>query len=132
MTAHATRISVRTDQAPAPGGAYSQAIVAGGFLYTAGISPDDPATGQIVGDTIEEQTRQVMANLAAVLAAHGLDFGHVVKTTVHLQDVHRDRPGFNQAYETWLNPPYPARTTVGSELAEGLVEIDLVAVCPQT
>lgn len=115
--------------APRPGGAYSQGIVAGGFLYTSGLGPQDPATGLVSGDTVEEQTAQVMRNLAAVLGARGLDFGHVVKATVHLQHLHRDFPGFNSTYQRFLVEPYPVRTTVGSDLANILVEIDVVAVC---
>jgi 2-iminobutanoate/2-iminopropanoate deaminase len=86
---------VTSPHAPAPKGAYSQGIVAGGFLYTAGFGPHDPVTGQLSGETIEEQTAQVMRNIGAVLAAHDLDFSSVVKATVHLADLHRDFPGFN-------------------------------------
>jgi 2-iminobutanoate/2-iminopropanoate deaminase len=123
-----TRSKVETENAPRPGGAYSQAIVAGGFLYTAGFGPQDPATGQVVGDTIEAQTEQVMKNVAGALAAHGLDFSHVVKATVHLQHLDRDFAGFNSTYGRFLVEPHPVRTTVGSTLAGILVEIDVVAV----
>jgi reactive intermediate/imine deaminase len=102
--------------------------VAGGFLFTAGFGPQDPATGKVVGGTIEAQTEQVMRNVAAALAARDLDFSHVVKATVHLQDLHRDFAGFNATYEKFLSAPYPVRTTVGSALANILVEIDVVAV----
>jgi reactive intermediate/imine deaminase len=122
-----TRTKIETDHAPRPAGAYSQGIVAGGFLYTAGFGPQDPATGQVVGDSIEAQTEQVMKNVAGALAAHGLDFSHVVKATVHLQHLDRDFAGFNSAYEKFLVEPYPVRTTVGSTLANILVEIDVVA-----
>ncbi|MBF9066966.1 RidA family protein [Streptacidiphilus fuscans] len=125
-----SRQQVSTEKAPRPAGAYSQGIAAGGFLYTAGFGPQDPATGQVAGDTIEEQTAQAMANVRAVLEAHGLDFSHVVKATVHLQHLHRDFAGFNATYETFVEAPYPVRTTVGSDLANILVEIDVVAVCP--
>jgi reactive intermediate/imine deaminase len=125
-----SRVEVVTGGAPTPKGAYSQAIVAGGFLYTAGFGPQDPATGQVAGDTVEEQTAQVMRNLVAVLAAYDLDFSHVVKATVHLQDLHRDFPGFNVTYEQYVVAPYPVRTTVGSNLANILVEIDVVAYIP--
>lgn len=127
-----TRTLVQTDNAMRPGGAYSQGIVAGGFLYTSGFGPQDPATGLVVGDTVEEQTAQVLRNVAAVLAVHNLDFSHVVKSTVHLQHLHRDFPGFNGIYESFMVAPYPVRTTVGSDLANILVEIDVVAVLPTT
>ncbi|MGY5045405.1 RidA family protein [Streptomyces sp. 900105755] len=118
---------IRTSDAPAPGGAYSQAVVANGFLYTAGTGPHDPATGEVVGDTVAEQTRQVLRNLSALLAARGLDFSDVVKVTAHLSDLGRDYETYNGVYEQTLSPPYPARTTVGSTLDHKLVEIDMVA-----
>jgi reactive intermediate/imine deaminase len=123
-----TRTKVETTNAPRPGGAYSQGIVAGGLLYTAGFGPQDPATGEIVGDTVEAQTEQVMKNVGGALAAYDLDFSHVVKATVHLQHLDRDFPGFNSTYERFMVEPYPVRTTVGSTLAGILVEIDVVAV----
>lgn len=125
-----SRAQVSTDNAPRPAGAYSQGIVAGGFLYTAGFGPQDPRTGQVCGLTIEEQTEQVMKNVGALLAARGLDFSHVVKTTVHLQDLHRDFAGFNSVYQRFVVEPFPVRTTVGSTLANILVEIDVVAQVP--
>ncbi|HEX3813942.1 MAG TPA: Rid family hydrolase [Mycobacteriales bacterium] len=118
---------VRTGSAPAPGGAYSQGIIANGFLYTAGVGPIDAGSGEVVGSTIEEQTEKVMANLAEILKAAGLDFSDVVKSTVHLQDSPRDFPGFNTTYQAHFEQPYPVRTTVGSQLAKILVEIDFVA-----
>jgi 2-iminobutanoate/2-iminopropanoate deaminase len=110
---------------------YSQAIVANGLLFTAGQTPHHPVSGRTVGTTIEEQTVQTMNNLAAVLAAHNLNFGHVVKATVHLHHPGRDVAGFNATYREFLEVPYPARTTVGSFLNDFLVEIDVVAVIPQ-
>jgi reactive intermediate/imine deaminase len=126
-----SRVKIETPDAPRPAGAYSQGIVAGGFLYTAGFGPQDPATGQLAGDTIEAQTEQVMKNVAATLAAHNLDFSHVVKATVHLAELHRDFRGFNATYEKFLSAPYPVRTTVGSTLNNILVEIDVVAVASE-
>ena len=125
-----SRTQVTTPDAPAPAGPYSHAIVANGFLFTAGQTPHDPASGQVVGHGIEEQTVQALANVAAVLAAHGLDFTHVVKATVHLHHPGRDFDGFNAAYERIVDQPYPARTTVGSFLGDFLVEVDIVAALP--
>jgi 2-iminobutanoate/2-iminopropanoate deaminase len=119
--------AVHTDNAPRPGGAYSQGIVLNGLLFTAGVGPIDPASGKVVGDTIEEQTHQVMKNLGAILNAAGLTFADVVKSTVHLQDLARDFAGFNQTYQPYFSEPYPVRTTVGSDLNKILVEIDFVA-----
>jgi len=124
-----TRESIRTESAPAPVGPYSQGIVAGGFVYTAGFGPQDPGTGA-VPDGVEEQTRQVLRNVSAVLETHGLTLNDVVKSTVHLQNLDRDFAGFNSAYREFFAEPYPVRTTVGSTLAGILVEIDVVAVLP--
>lgn len=118
---------IRIDAAAAPGGAYSQGIVANGFLYTAGFGPQDPATGVVRGETVAEQTRSVLRNISAVLAAHGLDLSDVVKATVHLSDLSRDFADFNTVYAEHFSAPYPVRTTVGSVLADILVEIDVVA-----
>lgn len=118
-----------TPDAPAPAGAYSQAVSAGPLVFTAGAGPHDPQSGSPVGSTIGEQTAQTMRNLGAVLSAAGLSFADVVKATVHLADLHRDFAEYDAAYRVFLTEPYPARTTVGSTLAPGmLVEIDVVAV----
>ncbi|WP_017585883.1 RidA family protein [Nocardiopsis ganjiahuensis] len=118
--------AVRTDKAPAPAGAYSQGVVVGGFLYTAGFGPQDPETGQ-VAPTVGEQTTQVLADIAAVLAEHGLTLDDVVKSTVRLENLKADFPEFDAVYEQHFTAPYPVRTTVGSDLANILVEIDVVA-----
>jgi 2-iminobutanoate/2-iminopropanoate deaminase len=123
----ASKQAIRTENAPAPRGAYSQGVVAGDFLYTAGMGPIDPVTDTVVGDDVATQTRQVMTNLAAILAAHNLGFEHVVKATVHLQELHRDFAAFNEIYRKYFAEPFPVRTTVGSGLANILVEIDFVA-----
>lgn len=120
------------DDAPKPGGAYAHGVAANGFLYTAGFGPVDPVTRQIVGAEIGEQTRQALHNVGAVLAAAGLGFGDVVKSTVHLADVTRDFAGFNAAYAEFFTEGLPARTTVGSTLPNILVEIDVVAALPET
>ncbi|MCL2516265.1 MAG: Rid family detoxifying hydrolase [Microbacteriaceae bacterium] len=121
-----TKIAVRTSNAPQPAGPYSQGIEAGGFLYTAGFGPQDPATGA-VADGVADQTRQVLRNIAAVLAERGLTLDDCVKSTVHLADL-ADFAEFNAAYREFFAEPYPVRTTVGSQLAGILVEIDVVAV----
>jgi reactive intermediate/imine deaminase len=124
------RRAIQTDDAATPGGAYSQGIVANGFLYTSGMGPIEVVTGAVVGTGIEEQTEKTLANLAAVLAAEGLDFSNVVRATVHLQDLQRDFERFNETYEKHFPKPYPVRTTVGSQLDGILVEIDLIAAIP--
>lgn len=117
---------IRTDQAPGPAGAYSQGIVAGGFLYTAGFGPQNPTTGE-VAPTVGEQTAQVLRNVQAVLAEHGLTLDDVVKSTVHLQNLKADFAEYDAAYREFFTAPYPVRTTVGSDLMNILVEIDVVA-----
>lgn len=117
---------IRTDKAPAPSGAYCQAIKAGDFLFTAGTLPLDPVTKQVVGETVEEQTERAMENLKAILAAAGATLDDVVKTTVHLSDMSQFA-GFNTVYTGYFSDPKPARTTVGSQVVGVLVEIDAVA-----
>lgn len=119
---------VQTTYAPAPGGSYSQGLCVGQFFFTAGLGPLSPKTGAIVGSTIEEQTRQTMNNLRAILEAANLSFSNVVKTTVHLQNLKEDFRGFDQIYQQYFTDPFPVRTTVGSTLNDFLVEIDLVAL----
>ncbi|WP_062071211.1 RidA family protein [Demequina sediminicola] len=119
--------AVLLDNAPKPAGPYSHGVVAGGFLYTAGFGPQDPATGEVVPGAVYEQTHQVLNNVEAVLAAHGATLDDVVKVTTHLERLDRDFAEYNRAYGERFNEPYPVRTTVGSDLANILVEIDVVA-----
>jgi reactive intermediate/imine deaminase len=120
-----SRTKIETDETPHPAGAYSQAIAAGGFLYTAGFGPQDPATGQVIGDTIEVQTEQVMKNVAGVLTAHGLDFSNVVKATVHLQHLDRDFAGFNSTYAQFLSTPACSKTSAGRSFPPGLLRSEV-------
>lgn len=119
---------VKTDKAPAAIGPYSQAVIAGGFLFSAGQIALDPASGQIVDGGVTEQTERVMQNLRAVLDQAGLTWGDVVKTTVYLHDM-ADFPTVNEIYGKALGSARPARSTVQvTALPRGaLVEIDLVA-----
>ena len=118
--------AVFSENAPAPGGAYSHGIIANGFMYTAGFGPIDPVTGEKpVG--VKEQTELTLRNVEAVLAEAGLDLSDVVKATVHLQNLDADFAEFNEAYLEIMPKPLPVRTTVGSDLNRILVEIDVVA-----
>ncbi|HUH97791.1 MAG TPA: Rid family hydrolase, partial [Anaerolineales bacterium] len=92
--------------------------------------PWHPATRQVVGATIEDQTIQTLQNLQAILEAAGLGMQDVVKTTVHLSDLNLF-PRFNEVYSRFFPDPKPVRTTVGSHLLGILVEIDLVAYAGQ-
>ncbi|MDQ3516313.1 MAG: RidA family protein [Gemmatimonadota bacterium] len=119
---------IQTSDAPAAIGPYSQAVSAGGFLFTAGQIALDPHSGQIVDGGVQEQAERVMANLTAVLKEAGTDWSSVVKTTVYLHDM-ADFPAMNEVYGKWLGDARPARSTVqAAALPRGvLVEIDVVA-----
>lgn len=119
---------IQTSDAPAAIGPYSQAVIAGGFLFTAGQIALDPKSAQVVDGGIVEQTERVMTNLAAVLKEAGADWGGVVKTTVYLNDM-ADFREMNEVYGRWLGEARPARSTVqAAGLPRGvLVEIDVVA-----
>ena len=120
---------VHTDKAPAAIGPYSQAVIAGNFLFTAGQIALDPATGQIVAGDVAAQAERVLANLTAVLESAGTSWSDVVKTTVYLQDM-ADFPRVNEVYGRMIGDARPARSTVQvAGLPRGvLVEIDAVAL----
>lgn len=120
--------TIHTDQAPAAIGPYVQGNIASGLLFASGQIALDPATGNLVGATIEEQTEQVMKNIAALLAAAGTDFDHVVKTTCFLADI-GDFAAFNEVYARSFGEQRPARSAVGvAGLPKGaLVEVEVIA-----
>jgi 2-iminobutanoate/2-iminopropanoate deaminase len=117
---------VTAKDAPAPGASYSHGVVANGFLYTCGMGPYDPVTGNLVEGGIAEQTRQTLKNLQAILAKRGASLNQVVKVTTHLQNLLQDFKEYDVAYREFFAAPFPARTTVGSDLNNILVEIDVV------
>lgn len=123
--------TTQTDRAPAAIGPYSQAVVANGFLFTAGQIALDPVSMQVVEGDVVAQTERVLENLGAVLASAGASWSDVVKTTVYLTDM-RDFPRMNEVYAQAMGDARPARSTVQvSGLPRGaLVEIDLVAALP--
>lgn len=120
--------TISTTSAPAAIGPYAQGNIAGGLLFASGQIPLDPETGEIVGSTIEEQTAQVMKNVAAILEAAGTDFDHVVKTTCFLNDM-SDFAAFNAEYAKSFGEVRPARSAVAvEELPKGaLVEVEVIA-----
>jgi 2-iminobutanoate/2-iminopropanoate deaminase len=124
-----SRKSVETEKAPKAIGPYAQAIIANGFVYTAGQIPIDPKTGSFVEGGIKEQTGQVLENLRAVLEAAGSSAHQVVKTTVYLKNI-ADFGAMNEVYAEYFGEAKPARSTVAvAELPRGaLVEIDVVAL----
>jgi 2-iminobutanoate/2-iminopropanoate deaminase len=122
---------IRTEAAPAPfqGAPYSQAIKANGFVFVAGQVSLRPDHGEIVGDTIQEQTEQALANLRAILEAAGSSLDRLVKTTVFLQSLD-DFTGMNEVYKQHVGDQPPARSTVEvAKLPSGaLVEIEAIAL----
>jgi 2-iminobutanoate/2-iminopropanoate deaminase len=125
-----TRQAVSSDKAPAALGPYSQAIVAGGFVFCSGMAGIEPETGTIP-DGIEAQTEQALVNLAAVLAAAGATTADLVKTTIFYADV-EDFARLNEVYARHMPDPPPARSAPANvRLPRGLlVSIDAIAVAP--
>lgn len=123
------RSIVATDRAPAAVGPYSQAVKIGDLVYTAGQIGLVPTTGTIVGNTIEEQTHQVLHNLRAVLEAAGSGLDRVVKTTVFLADM-ADFAAVNAVYATYFPTDPPARSAfqVAALPLGAMVEIEAVAL----
>ena len=121
---------VETQKAPAAIGPYSQAVRAGDYLFCSGQIPLRPDTGEMVAGGISEQARQVLDNLSQVLAAAGVDFSAVVKTTIYLADLD-DFATVNEIYASYCAEIAPARATVQvAALPKGaMVEVDAVAYC---
>ena len=120
---------IKTDLAPAPIGPYNQAIKTGNFLFISGQVAINPATNNIEAKTIEEEAEQVMKNLNAILKAAGMEFNHVVKTTIFLSDMSLFAT-VNEIYGKYFTGDFPARETVA---VKGLpknvnVEISMIAV----
>ena len=122
-----SRQIIATDKAPGALGPYSQAVKTGNFVFTAGQVGIDPVSGKLA-DGVEDQARQVMANLAAVLEAAGTGWDRVVKTTIFITDMEKFSL-VNRVYQERLSGDYPARSTVAvRQLPLGaLVEIEAVA-----
>ncbi len=119
---------ISTPDAPAAIGPYVQGNVYNGILFASGQIALDPATGELVGATIQEQTVQVMKNIAAILKAAGTDFDHVIKTTCFLNDMDDFVP-FNEEYAKSFPNHRPSRSAVAVEkLPKGaLVEVEVIA-----
>ncbi|MBX6380206.1 2-iminobutanoate/2-iminopropanoate deaminase [Thermoflavifilum aggregans] len=119
---------LQTPHAPSPIGPYSQAIQANNLLFISGQIAIDPATDQMIKGDIVEETHRVMQNLKAILAAAGMDFQHVVKTTIFILDM-QDFSAVNEVYGKYFQESFPARETVQvAGLPRGArVEISMVA-----
>jgi reactive intermediate/imine deaminase len=116
---------VRAEGAPRPAGPYSQGVVTTGrTLYVAGQGPADPKTGAIA-ESFREQVQQCLANVRAIVEAAGAKMADVVKVHAYLKDM-TDFAVYNEVYQSFFPEPYPARTTVQSNLQGFLVEIDAI------
>lgn len=122
---------IDTPEAPAAIGPYSQAVVAGEWVFASGQIPIDPVTGELVDGGVAEQTERVLRNLASVLQEAGLSLNHVVKTTVYLADMGTFGE-MNEVYAKHFGDHRPARATVeAGALPKNVgVEIDLIARAP--
>lgn len=120
---------VHTDRAPEAIGPYSQAVVVGNLVFTAGQIPLDPETMEVVGDDVAAQTERVMQNIKAVLDGAGASLGSVVKTTVFLKDMN-DFAAMNEVYARYFGEHRPARSAVQAARLpkDVLVEIETIAV----
>jgi len=121
--------AISTSNAPAALGPYSQAVQVGNLLFLSGQVPIDPATGSVVEGGIQEQARQSLTNLKAILNEAGTNMGAVVKTTVFLKSMD-DFAAMNEVYAQFFQQPYPARSAVQvAKLPKDvLVEIEAIAV----
>ncbi len=122
---------ITSTNSPAPIGPYSPAVLVGNTLYTSGQVAKDAVSGQMVQDNITNETRKVMENLQAILKEAGMDFSHVIKTTIYCTDLN-NFGAINEAYGSFFTGNYPARETVQvSRLPLGAnVEISVVAFKP--
>lgn len=120
---------IHTTQAPAPIGPYSQGVKVGNFHFFSGMIAINPDSGELVLDSIENETHQVMNNIGALLQAVGLNFQNIVKTSIFLSDMN-DFAKINAIYGTYFSGDYPARETVQvSRLPKDVnVEISVIAV----
>lgn len=122
---------VKSDKLPKPAGPYSPAVIAGDFIYVSGQGPTDPATGQMVLDSVQAETRQVLKNIQAILEAAGATLENVVKCNVYLAD-RADFAAMNEVYREFFPNDPPARTTVQAHPpVEIRVEIECVAYKPR-
>lgn len=120
---------VTTSAAPSPIGPYSQAVLTGNLLFISGQVCIDPATGTLKNKDIQEETHQVMHNLKSILQEAGLDFSHVVKTSIFLTDMHQFG-AVNEVYGKYFEESFPARETVQVSALPRFVnlEISMIAV----
>lgn len=115
---------IQTNKVPAPIGPYSQAVIANGFLFASGQIAFDPATGELVLDTIQSETKQVMENIKAILEEAKIDFNHIVKTTIFLSDMQLFAQ-VNEVYGSYFSTQFPARETVAVKTLPRNVNVEI-------
>ena len=122
------RKAILTEKAPKPLGPYSQAIIEGDFIFVAGQGCTNPATGKLERGDVRSETKQVFANIRAILEAAGSSLDAVVKCNVYLRDIN-DFAAMNEVYLTYFSAPFPARTTIQAGALPGgiAVEIECIA-----
>jgi 2-iminobutanoate/2-iminopropanoate deaminase len=122
---------INTSNAPAPIGPYSQAIIAGDFVFVSGQVAINPANGELAMDTIKSETKQVMENIKSILIEAGIDFNHIVKTSIFLKEM-QDFAQVNEVYGSYFSEQFPARETIQvAGLPKNVnVEISVTAIKP--
>jgi len=115
---------IQTNKVPAPIGPYSQAVIANGFLFASGQIAFDPSTNELVLDTIQNETKQVMENIKAILEEANLSFDHIVKTSIFLSDMQLFAQ-VNEAYGSYFTAHFPARETVAVKTLPRSVNVEI-------
>jgi 2-iminobutanoate/2-iminopropanoate deaminase len=115
---------IQTDKVPAPIGPYSQAVIANGFLFASGQIAFNPATGELVLENIQSETKQVMENIKAILEESKLSFAHIVKTTIFLSDMQLFAQ-VNEVYGSYFSSDFPARETVAVKTLPRNVNVEI-------
>jgi 2-iminobutanoate/2-iminopropanoate deaminase len=124
------RETVMAEKGPEPAGPYSHAVIANGFVFVSGQGPVDPETGAMP-DAFADQVRQTLSNVRTILEAAGSSLDDVVKVNAYVTDLTRFAV-FNEVYGEFFRQDSPARTTVAASLLGFLVEVDCIAVLPQS
>lgn len=121
--------TITTDKAPKALGAYSQALLANGFIFLSGQLAVDPQTNQFIGGSIEQQTKQILENLSCILQSTGSSLDKALKTTVFLSDL-SDFESMNKVYASYFPNHKPARSTiqVAKLFKDALIEIEMIAL----
>lgn len=118
---------ISTNQAAQPVGPYNQAVQTDNMLFVSGQIPLDPATGELVQGDVQAQTRMVMENIRAILAAAGMDFSHVVKCSIFISNMH-DFPQINEVYASYFDQDPPARETVQVGALPKFVDVEISCI----